>query len=237
MVSTHVTDRPLEEAGRLFTQWLAERKGLPTLVLVSGGSARGILDHVSDATLGAHVTLSVLDERFSADPAVSNFAQLSQTKFYERAQRCGVTCIDTRPQGGESAAALAARFEGELRSWRKAYSDGEVLITQGMGPDGHTAGIIALPTDRGEFHRLFVETERWVVDYVVPEGLNEYRERVTVTVPFLVEEVRRSLMYASGKEKQAVLKRFSEEQLELHTFPAIVLYRMQDVTLVTDVGV
>lgn len=196
----------------------------PTLFLASGGSSLELLEglHVGD-----HVTVSVLDERYSTNPSINTFSQLmnriNPSKY-----------IDTRMQEGETLLRLALRFEKGLRDWKTKNPSGRILITQGMGPDGHTAGIFPYPEDSAFFQDTFEKQEKWVAGYVA-KGKHKFEERVTVTLPFLRNQVDHSVFYVLGENKHEALERVLAKQGTLAQTPARIVQEMKNVRLFTDI--
>lgn len=135
---------------------------VPALLLVSGGSAFGVLENVDTSVLSKNLTVGVLDERASIDDRANNFKQMMDTKFYERADRAGCTFInselnskESKLGGEERARELATRLTYEYNNWREMYPDGKVVVTQGIGHDGHTAGILPYPNEEDLYKELF----------------------------------------------------------------------------------
>jgi len=227
-------DDAARKAIQMVNACLREAKKNPVLLMVSGGSAFNLLHGINAKNLGKHITISVLDERFSEDPKISNFVQLAGTEFYRKAGERGVSFIDTRPRAGETVEELAKRFEKGLREWRERNSKGKVIITQGVGEDGHTAGIMPYPENPKLFKRLFDDSSTWVVGYDAGEK-NEYALRVTITHPFLRDVVDHSIIYAVGEGKREALRRVFLKEGTLWETPARIIHEMKDVKLFTDV--
>jgi len=227
-------DDAARKAIQMVNACLREAKKNPVLLMVSGGSAFNLLHGINAKNLGKHITISVLDERFSEDPKISNFVQLAGTEFYRKAGERGVSFIDTRPRAGETVEELAKRFEKGLREWRERNSGGKVIITQGVGEDGHTAGIMPYPENPKLFKRLFDDSSTWVVGYDAGEK-NEYALRVTITHPFLRDVVDHSIIYAVGEGKREALRRVFLKEGTLWETPARIIHEMKDVKLFTDV--
>jgi len=227
-----VIERAVENLNRI----LKGVKDYPGLLLLSGGSAFNLLDGINAENLGKHITISVLDERFSEDPKISNFVQLAGMEFYRKAGERGVSFIDTRPRLGETVEELAKRFEKSLRQWKESNPEGKVIITQGVGEDGHTAGIMPYPENPKLFKRLFDDSSTWVVGYNAGEK-NEYALRVTVALPFLREVVDHSIVYAAGRNKKRVLARVLAANGTLYEIPARIINEMKDAALFTDIKI
>jgi 6-phosphogluconolactonase/glucosamine-6-phosphate isomerase/deaminase len=193
------TTAPVSAAGAALGSLLTEQSDRATLLLVSGGSALAILESVPASTLSPHLTITVLDERYSPDPAVNNFSQLSRTHFFERAQAQGAHFIPTTVTEGMSRTALRAGYAQALTEWHHNHPTGQVLATLGIGADGHTAGIFPnVPT-------VDFNGPEWVVDYTVPEGTNPYPERVTVTNTFLKTMVDSAVGYFDRVQKPTLV--------------------------------
>lgn len=234
MLKISVTDRPREEAARALTTWLNELQDRATLLLLSGGSALSFLDLVGIPEK-AQLTVSVLDERFSIDPAVNNFLQLSRTQFFARALARGLRVLPTIPLDTESCTELAARLSKQVAIWQKQHPQGAIVATMGIGSDGHTAGILSMPHAADQFTKLFVNTNELFVGYKALEGTSTFRERVTATIPFLTTAIERSLIFAVGAEKVLTLQRLYAGEGTLHEFPMLCIRNMQNPHVVTDI--
>jgi 6-phosphogluconolactonase/glucosamine-6-phosphate isomerase/deaminase len=163
---------------------------------------------------------------------VNNFAQLVKTSFFEKAQEHGAYFIDTRMQAGDDLEVFSKRFEDALKGWQKEHPGGRIVITQGMGPDGHTAGIMPYPKEKDAFQELF-EGENWVVGYDSVDK-NVYTLRATCTMPFF-RMVDHSILYAVGKEKKDALSRTLKTKGTLWETPARIIHEMKEVHIFTDI--
>lgn len=215
-------------AGQKLTALLHARQGTPTLLLVSGGSALTILEHVAVDTLGSWLTLSVLDERYSPDPAERNFNQLQTTGLYQQALQQGVNIIDPLPTNDLTLKEAGERFADALMSWRAAHPEGRVTAIMGVGADGHTAGIFA-----GEYGVDFAGDE-WVVAYSVPQQVSQYTDRITVSYTFLRTQVAEALVYAVGEAKQPVITQLEQGDCTEDVMPAYIVKALPCAVLVTD---
>jgi len=210
---------------------LNENKTKEVLLLLSGGSAFSLLDS-DNKWLRSQITIGVLDERYSSDPKINNFQQLSSTSFFSWAKMRGCKFINTTVKRNESIVELAHRFEKELKNWKDRNPKGLIIITQGMGPDGHTSGIMPYPENKDLFVKQFEDESKWVVSYDARKK-NSYSLRVTTTIPFL-KLVDISVMYAVGKEKANVLKKILSEKIPRNIFPITTINEMKQVFLFTD---
>lgn len=207
----------------------------PLLLLLSGGSSLSVIKWVSPDCLGEEVTITVSDERYSEDNKVNNFAQITATDFYKNVVDRGCSFIDTRVLPGESLGALGSRFDEELHAWRAAHPMGKVIMTQGIGPDGHTCGIMPFPKESQQFTELFDNSSRWAVSYNAKEK-NEHPLRVTVTLPFLREVVDESALFAVGEEKRDALARILSEEGVIYETPGRIVREMKSVKIFTDIA-
>lgn len=195
------TTSPKEDAGKALGALLEAHKNKQILLMLSGGSAFTILDFVPLTVLGPHITITVLDERYSANPRVNNFALLEQTNFYKTSIEQGVNHISTKVLTGETMDDLRDRFDTALHTWKEQNTDGIVIATVGIGADGHIAGIFP-----GE-HEVDFNGNAWVVVYSVPREVNEYTDRVTVTNTFLKNMVDFAIGYLDRDKKPEVVSR------------------------------
>ncbi len=200
-----------------------KKGGRKVLFLSSGGSSLAILDFIPDDILGDYLTIGVLDERYDREGKNNNFSQLSRTGFYRKAMKSGCAFIDTGVRPGQTQQALADYFEGKLREWRKNNPDGEIIATIGIGPDGHTSGIMPIPEDKNRFNALF-NGERWVTAYDAA-GKTPYPERVTTTNTFL-KLINRAFVFAVGREKADALRSMQEDR-PVSEVPAAILKELR----------
>ena len=228
-------DKVLREAMKGLNGCLRENRSKPILLMLSGGSALELLAGIDMRWIGKHITVTVLDERFSQDPAVNNFSQLAETEFYKKAERKGVDYIDTRVHGKVTLQGLAKKFASGLKKWKRRYlKKGKIIITQGVGQDGHTAGIMGYPANPKKFQQLFENEEKWVVGYTA-KGKTQYPLRITVTLPFLRNEVDCAVVYVTGFSKERALKRVLAKEGTLARTPARIVHEMKGVKLFTDI--
>ena len=220
-------------AGNALNALLANTKNVPTLFLTSGGSALEILSYVDKKNLNSHLTIGVLDERFSKDPAVNNFLQLKSTNFYQMAKEARASFIETVP-GNETLSEFSQRFESLLRKWKKLNPEGKLFITQGIGVDGHTAGIMPYPENPKLFQELFEDKLHWVVGYNA-KNKNPYPLRATVNLTFLREVVDVSIVYLVGVEKKPALEKILAKEGTLWQTPGRIVREMKEVKLFTDI--
>jgi len=191
------------------------------LLLVSGGSSLSVLDHIK-IDRGDHLTITLLDERFGVADTDSNFYQLTKTDFYKRAQAAGCHFINF---SGETAEDTARTFEESLITWRNENQEGEMVALAGIGPDGHTAGMMPMPEEEDLFNRLFVG-DRLVVSYDA-SGKNPFPLRITTTMTFL-QSLDHVFVFAVGAEKRNALKSMRGEG-EISATPALALSQLDGV--------
>ena len=222
-------------AGEAITQVIEQYPETPLLLLFSGGSALSIIEHIDAQAIDSRVTLSVLDERFGVSEEESNFAQLATTDFYANATAAGAFTIDPRGIEGEGLEENARWFEAALYGWQQKNPGGIVVATQGIGDDGHTAGILPFADNVEYFTATFDQTDRWAVGYEVSAEKSAYTQRITVTVPFLRTIVTSGVVYAVGEKKQQVLSAvLNQPDASQAKMPARVINQMNDILLCTD---
>lgn len=220
-----------EHAGEALTELLKTNRDSAILLLLSGGSALEILDYIDEDALGENLTLSVADERFSADVEVNNFAQIQNTAFYGLAQNRGASFIGTLPRPGETLSQISRRFEQALKDWQKENPEGKIFATLGMGPDGHTAGIFPMPENEQKFNRLFV-SQNWVAGY---DNLGQKMppQRFTATLALLAQ-LDSTIIFVTGKEKWEGLRLALKKSGEIHKLPALAWHKLKHVQIYTD---
>ncbi|MCI0566343.1 6-phosphogluconolactonase, partial [bacterium] len=167
------------------------------LLLLSGGSAFDILSGISAERFGGHLTVGMLDERFDDTPNANNFLQFQKTDFYKIAGDAGARFIDSVPKKNETLEDFAERMEREWKNWREENKKGTIIITEGTGKDGHTAGVLPFPEDRERFAKIFLSDAVWVRGYDAG-AKNEYPRRATATLSFLKNEVDAAIVIIAG---------------------------------------
>lgn len=222
----------LSKAAGILNKYFVQKKSV--LFLSSGGSALNILSLLDSSALGPHITIGVLDERYSFDATINSFAQIRDNPFYTLAKNKGCLFFDSRPKDTETLEQLAFRFDQFLQTWRKNNPEGVIIITQGIGPDSHTSGIFPYPGDSQTFKQLFDDKEKWVIGYDVGKK-NKYPHRVTTTVAFLKDQVDISIFYATGRDKKEALLHALTQRSKVHEVPAAVIHQMKDVRVLTDI--
>lgn len=223
-----------KQAGDFLTK-LCSHTDTPTLLLLSGGSAFQMLDQVS-LVEASHLTIGMLDERYSSDALNNNFLQLQKTTFYRSAVASGARTIDTSPQVVRSIDDLVCVMDDAIRSWKREHENGKVYIVQGIGGDCHTAGIMPFPENEARFDELFENESVLVVGYDAKDK-NPIPLRVTTTMTFLRTMVDESLVYIIGESKRIPLQAILSDSGTTYSTPGRVLNEMKSVTLFTDITI
>lgn len=226
---------------QLDSQWqkavhhkLRTYSGRQILLLLSGGSALSLLDAIPDSLLAPQTTISTLDERFTREQENSNFAQITHTPFYSKTQENGCSFYDAQPKDDETSTDTGERFDSFLKDWRKKNPEGKIVITQGVGEDGHTAGIFPAPHDETGFTKRFLDPMILAVGYSSPLA-NVCHERITVTFPFLTDAVDTSIVMLIGEKKRKAFEIITGKgSVPLSLAPASIIPRMKEVLLITD---
>lgn len=208
-------------------------EGRPVLLLLSGGSHIDMLNStsLSDDILVDGLTISTLDERFTQVPRENNYLQImNRLSDFELVDK-KVRTIPTIPEDNETLPDFTQRIRREFMDWFTVNRDGKIIITQGIGEDGHTAGIQVTMSEE-EFNAVF-DTEDWLVGYT---SQMQPQKRLTVSPWFLQNKVDAAIIYATGQEKAWAMRELVKEDFknELYTLPARVVWHMRDVHIFTD---
>ncbi len=218
-------------AGERLNNLLLENAKKPVLLMLSAGSAFEILDYVGEKALGENLTVSVLDERFSIEADVNNFLNLQKLDFYTLALNKNVNFFGSLPRPGEKITDLAARFENNLKTWKKENPSGVIIASFGMGPDGHTAGIFP-ESDETKFAGL-MQNEPWVVGYNVGNK-HKYSDRVTTTITFF-KEINFGIGFICGQGKKTAFNALNTNALPINLLPALALKEIKNLEIFTDI--
>ena len=208
---------------------LIEHEGVPTLLLLSGGSSISFLNDVPVNSLSSHITVTTLDERYSDVLDENNFLQIKKTDFYEDAVLRGARFIESVPLRDESLEQFAMRQGSAIRKWVEEHPTGYVIATVGFGEDGHLAGIFPMAKER--FDATY--GEEVVVPVTLDGNMNEHSERISVTPWFLTTHIHDAVTFALGEKKYALLKEIAEKG-NVHERPMRLLARMSRVEAFSD---
>lgn len=233
-INVEKTGKVAAAAGGIFSSLVRGVRGQPVLCLFSGGSALLILDHLDVSFFGKNVTMSMLDERWSRDPAVNNFLKFSALSFYRRAAAAGAYFIETVPRAGETLKEFGDRCQSALRAWADTHPGGKVFATFGVGEDGHTAGIMPFPEDPKKFSALFERADRFVAVYDAGPK-SSFPLRATVTFSFLRTNLAGGVLFVRGEGKHATLGRLLAPEGTLAETPSRILRELPNITLCTDI--
>lgn len=214
-------------AGDRINKLLIAHDGEPVLVLLSGGSALDVLTGVDPDLFGGNVTVGLVDERISPHPGDRNGASEKLKAFLSD---CRAHMLPIRQ--GVTPETSAAEFDGALHAWKDKNRDGFTLVVQGIGPDGHTAGIMPFPKNPSDYNTLF-EGNTWAVGYDAKEK-SPFRFRVTLTNTFLRNEADATVVYAVGPNKLSALSKVFAPSGSLAATPARIIREMPNVFLFTD---
>ena len=214
MMTIRTLTDPAAVAGDTLTTRIHARGNNPTLLLLAGGSALAVLDHIDPQILGPHLTIMMMDDRFSIEPAVSNYLQFAMSSFGIQATQAGVTIVNGLPRStNDPLETYAARLNTTLT---ELITEGVYTIALfGIGTDGHTAGIF--PMNESDFAATYEVSDSMIVP--IFDAPNEYRERISITPTFIRNHINESYVYAVGSEKQAVISR-TNGHAPIHELPA-----------------
>jgi len=229
-------DEVAKKAGDTLNSVLEKYKDLPILLLLSGGSSFDILQYINPDLCDESVTVGVLDERFSPDPKINNFAILKATPFFQICTEAGTKFIDTSIPKGEELPEATMKYDTALREWVANNPTGKVIAIMGIGLDGHTAGIMPYPDNPSLFQRLFEDPDTWVTGYDATSDRNEHPLRITTTLSFIRINVSVAIVYVIGNKKKEPLKRTIAKSGNILTTPARVIHDIKHVAVCTNIN-
>lgn len=230
------TDTVVHTATKDLAVYITEHSDTPLLLMLSGGSALALLDGLSKDIFTSDITITTLDERYTFNPDESNFEQILLHPTIVAIKET-VSFIDPRPTQNESFSETAKRFQRNIIAWNQTHPKGTIATTQGVGGDGHTAGIFPHPEDPDLFEKLFNVKEHLVTGYEVSPEKNPYTTRITTTLPFLRDYIDFSLLFITGESKKTTLQRVLNDPIDIPKTPAQIIREMQQVTIHTDIKI
>lgn len=203
-----------------------------TILLLSGGSAVAAYTAVADAVLREELpslAIGQIDERYG-EPGHDDSNELAieqSTGLVSASQAISTPYFSMLNHGGPMTE-LADRYDEILRMEMKKR---QVMAVLGIGPDGHTAGI--LPMDGEKFDEVF-QPGRLVVGYEAP---GPYPRRITVT-PNLLLHCSTVIVVVAGEQKTVALRdSFISPDVPVHKTPAVLLRRCRNVHVFSDIEI
>jgi 6-phosphogluconolactonase/glucosamine-6-phosphate isomerase/deaminase len=242
-----------KEAGKYLSDLLAQYVERPVLFLVAGGSSLQVLEHINPEYLSPDLTVTSTDDRFSTELDINNFSILQTTRFYNNLVEADAFCISTEPFEGEAIEPFRFRFEKNLREWKQDFPKGIIIALYGMGPDGHTGGMIPGLLNTEEFNHEFNDSDRLVGNFDAiaydashPESSRskdyQFPQRVSTTLPFMKDWVDHAVYYITGENKKPVFDKIiaidSEKtyaDIDFSILPASIMRFMKDTVVFTDI--
>lgn len=178
-------------------------KGERVLWLLAGGSAidyyklmQGMFDYKADFSL---LSIALGDERYSKDPLYESatWPSYSELDVFKQLISKGSFIYDML--SGDTLQHEAYRFDSFLK--QSILTGCYILSNQGIGIDGHTAGIIPMENIEG-----FSGIYKGNLEAVGHTHGGDHPERITIT-PNLIDKVDSLLVYAVGEKKKEILRK------------------------------
>lgn len=230
------TEEVIVGAGEYLWRELKKRSnsGEKVLLLLAGGSAvevyRILAEWLKQEKEGfaKNLTVGLMDERYGeAGHQDSNEKQIRDTGFYEIVEKKGGKVFSVLT--GKDPEQEAVGYEAMI--CKSVEEVDEALAIMGVGPDGHTAGILPQKSQK-DFEKIF-PADRWVVYYELPEDYpNPFKKRITLT-PKALQKITFALVVAKGEEKKEALQKIFVKEEPLYKTPAAVLRNLPGI-LFTD---
>lgn len=231
--SIEESNNPALEAGKYINDIFSTNIGKPILFLIGGGSSLEVLDYILPEFIPENLTVTVTDERFTAEMDENNFDILQTTKFYSQISEVESFCINTAVFAGDEVETHAKRFESNIKAWIKDYPEGKIVALYGIGEDGHTAGIIPNIYDDKEFDEKFM-SDCLVSTTVDKSGKSQFPERVTTTLSFM-EKVHFPIFFLKGESKRKALELVLDNNTKIQDIPAHMLTKLKHAVVFTDI--
>lgn len=218
---------PALEIAKITAKNLKEHlsKGEKVLWLLAGGSAinyyhlmKDMFDYKADFSL---LSIALGDERYSKDPqhAGATWPLYNELGVFKQLISKGATVYDMLLGG--TLQSEAERFDAFLK--QSIFMGSYILSNQGIGVDGHTAGIIPI-----EDIKVFTGIYQGNLEAVGHIYGGDHPKRITIT-PNLIDKVDSLMVYAVGEGKKDILKKLFNIQNgkiptpDINTCPSILL--------------
>lgn len=232
-METHVSINPAAELGSFLSHAIADKSGTHDriLILLSGGSALRVLEHIDAKVINEQCVFMMADDRFSTDPSVNNYLQLTDSAFNTIIEDMGAGCISTVPNDTSiSPADFAHSLDKALEYFYQVNENVYTIALLGIGSDGHTASIFPTKTAE-EFKERYQLDKRYLA---VHDENADPKDRISISPYFIKNFVDTVLLYAVGEEKcVGVLSEVMTEKA-LHKLPAKLAAEHSTAHLFTD---
>ena len=200
------------------------------LFLVSGDSSLSVLDARRKWRLPKKMTLSLVDERLTADLSKRNWTPFAQTTLFKQARRSKKTFFNPLNRGLKKTDVYFGTF---LKQWLSRNENKEVVVLVGVGGDGHT-GAIFPHKNKTRFKRDFL-TERILAKAYTAQNAPVSKKRLTVTLSFIVQHADHVIVFAIGKEKDSIVAQVTKGKVFEHEMPAVALMKLPQTLLYTTI--
>ena len=229
-MNVHLSDDPAKALAHKLEKTIEAYAPDPVLVLYAGGSALKIFEHLNlDAETQVRTIWCAGDERVSGESNLNNYLQLKE-RLLDHAQE--FTLVDSVGATEESPKSFSARMNSELEKIFSAHKNLHVISIQGMGEDGHTAGIFPLPEDR--FQDVYEHDSTYVPVHL--EGLT-IDSRASITPAFIESRVDVLFGYVAGEAKKMTLESLKNDSKAIHEMPAQIFKTHKNCDVYTDLNV
>lgn len=203
---------------------------LKTLVLLSGGSTVNLYGRLADFIKSSagdfgFLTFAQADERFRPENNDDiNAKVIAGTGLNEACKQKGIKFFTVSQNPGFEDS--VSEYNVNMTKLFKENTYKTAIL--GIGPDGHTAGL--LPG-----HRMNWERQDMAVGY---ENVGSYKKRITLT-PYAIRQLDLATVVAKGPEKQEALSKiFGEVKLtDTDKFPGLIIREIKEADLFTDVKI
>lgn len=251
---------PKQEASDALAKIFTEYQNVPVLFLSSGGSALSLLTpeilarnaEMTVSVLDEHYVADPIERNFEKLKKTEFFMRVTQNydappspsfkegelkrEFDMRLHSPSIPLSERGgsrgtfdPYGGEVEEA-GKRFDAFLKDWMVKCPEGKIVVTAGMGPDGHTVGIVPF-SDAVSFEKLFLSPKTLAVGYKTDYG--PFPARVTATFE-LLKKCSDVIFYAVGMDKKEAVQTLLNSEKPLCEFPALFLKTLPQAILYTD---
>ncbi len=200
----------------------------PILVLYAGGSALTVFDYLHlDAESQVRTIFCAGDERVSGEQSLNNHLQLKE-RLLDRVHE--FTLVDTVAQNDDTPESFAIRINAELEKIFTEHKNLHVISVQGLGADGHTAGIFPLSEDH--FSDVYDHDSTYVAVQV--KGLT-IDSRASITPGFIQNRVDELYGYVAGEAKKMTLESLENDSKAIHEMPAQLFKTHKNCQVYTDI--
>ncbi len=222
------TATPAEKAGSHISGFIAEANA-DVVILLSGGSAMGVFEHITIDKSECRTIFMMGDERVTGEVETNNYLQLKERYFDHPLIE---QVLDTSALVDETPEIFATRVKNIFVENISNLTEPKFLAVLGVGADGHTAGIF--PMNEESFSNVYEADSTYVPVHLESLTIDS---RASFTPNWILNSSDAVIGYIAGETKKQILNDLMNESKDIYERPAELFKRHKNSFIYTDIDV